>query len=215
MAITVAEAPGVAAAAHTGHTRRDLLKAAGIVVAGLTAPSLSPFVRATAAQHRQVQQLVDSAVESGQRQVMIQATIAEVTLSTKFQAGIDWSILPEVGDAARGFGFGTGLMAGLFGAGLLGMLFGNGFFGGLGGLASMFGLLLQIGLVVLLVSFAMKWFRRHQQPAYADLGYRSGAFPVTERLAGEILSLPMYPELTTEQVQAVISAVDGFAAGDR
>ncbi|HKT80053.1 MAG TPA: DegT/DnrJ/EryC1/StrS family aminotransferase [Vicinamibacterales bacterium] len=53
----------------------------------------------------------------------------------------------------------------------------------------------------------------HQQPAYADLGYRSGAFPVTERLAGEILSLPMYPELTTEQVQAVISAVDGFVAG--
>ena len=56
-------------------------------------------VRATAAQHRMIQQLVDSAVESGQRQVMIQATIAEVTLSSKFEAGIDWSILPEVGDA--------------------------------------------------------------------------------------------------------------------
>jgi predicted lipid-binding transport protein (Tim44 family) len=64
---------------------------------------------------------------------------------------------------------GTGLMAGLFGAGLLGMLMGNGFFGGLAGLASVFGLLLQIGLVVLLVSFAMKWFRnrQQQQPAYA------------------------------------------------
>ncbi len=56
-------------------------------------------VRATSAQHRMVQQLVDSAVESGQRQVMIQATIAEVTLSSKFEAGIDWSILPKVGDA--------------------------------------------------------------------------------------------------------------------
>lgn len=68
----------------------------------------------------------------------------------------------------RRFGLGTGLMAGLFGAGLLGMLMGNGFFGGLAGLASVFGLLLQIGLVVLLVTFAMRWFRgRQQQPAYA------------------------------------------------
>lgn len=57
-------------------------------------------VRATSAQHAMVQQLVDAAVESGQRQVMIQATIAEVTLSTKFQAGIDWSVLPEIGDAS-------------------------------------------------------------------------------------------------------------------
>ncbi|MBA1158467.1 Tim44 domain-containing protein [Microvirga mediterraneensis] len=79
---------------------------------------------------------------------------------------------PNVAQPRR-FGFGTGLMAGLFGAGLLGMLFGHGFFGGLGGLASIFGLLLQIGLVVLLVSFAMKWFRRRQEPAYAgpDQGY--------------------------------------------
>ncbi|MBB4039157.1 putative lipid-binding transport protein (Tim44 family) [Microvirga flocculans] len=73
---------------------------------------------------------------------------------------------PNVAQPRR-FGFGTGLMAGLFGAGLLGLLFGNGFFGGLGGLASMFGLLLQIGLIVLLISFAMKWFRRRQEPAYA------------------------------------------------
>jgi predicted lipid-binding transport protein (Tim44 family) len=77
---------------------------------------------------------------------------------------------PNVAQPRR-FGFGTGLMAGLFGAGLLGMLMGNGFFGGLAGLASIFGLLLQIGLVVLLVSFAMKWFRnRRQQPAYAGSG---------------------------------------------
>ncbi|MET0527395.1 MAG: Tim44 domain-containing protein [Microvirga sp.] len=73
---------------------------------------------------------------------------------------------PNVAQPRR-FGFGTGLMAGLFGAGLLGMLMGNGFFGGLGGLASIMGLLLQIGLVVLVVSFAMKWFRRRQEPAYA------------------------------------------------
>lgn len=77
---------------------------------------------------------------------------------------------PNVAQPRR-FGFGTGLMAGLFGAGLLGMLFGHGFFGGLGGLASILGLLLQIGLVVLVVSLAMKWFRsRRQQPAYAGAG---------------------------------------------
>jgi len=77
---------------------------------------------------------------------------------------------PNVAQPRR-FGFGTGLMAGLFGAGLLGMLMGHGFFGGLGGLASIFGLLLQIGLVVLVISFAVKWFRnRRQQPAYAGAG---------------------------------------------
>ncbi|MBD2745083.1 TIM44-like domain-containing protein [Microvirga sp. BT688] len=80
---------------------------------------------------------------------------------------------PNVAQPRR-FGFGTGLMAGLFGAGLLGLLMGNGFFGGLGGLASIFGLLLQIGLVVLLVSFAMKWFRRRQQPAYAGSAQGQG-----------------------------------------
>ncbi|MBQ0821014.1 TIM44-like domain-containing protein [Microvirga sp. HBU67558] len=92
---------------------------------------------------------------------------------------------PNVAQPRR-FGFGTGLMAGLFGAGLLGMLFGHGFFGGLGGLASILGLLLQVGLVVLLVSFAMKWFRRRQQPAFAgpngDQGYArsmGGSVPPT------------------------------------
>jgi predicted lipid-binding transport protein (Tim44 family) len=93
------------------------------------------------------------------------------------------ALAPNVAQPRR-FGFGTGLMAGLFGAGLLGLLFGQGFFGGLGGLASIFGLLLQIGLVVLLVSFAMKWFRRRQQPAYAgpDQGYArsmGGSVPPT------------------------------------
>ncbi len=73
---------------------------------------------------------------------------------------------PNVAQPRR-FGFGTGLMAGLFGAGLLGLLMGNGFFGGLAGLASIMGLLLQIGLIVLLISFAMKWFRRRQEPSYA------------------------------------------------
>jgi predicted lipid-binding transport protein (Tim44 family) len=73
----------------------------------------------------------------------------------------------------RRFGFGTGLMAGLLGAGLFGMLFGNGFFGGLGGLGSFFGLILQIGLLVLLGSMALRWFRRRQEPAAAGTYGRS------------------------------------------
>jgi dTDP-4-amino-4,6-dideoxygalactose transaminase len=47
----------------------------------------------------------------------------------------------------------------------------------------------------------------HLQPAAAELGYQEGDFPVTERLAGEILSLPMYAELGREQVTIVVKAL--------
>ena len=47
----------------------------------------------------------------------------------------------------------------------------------------------------------------HLQPAYADLGYRVGAFPVSEKAAQEVLSLPMYAELTDEQIATVSTAV--------
>jgi dTDP-4-amino-4,6-dideoxygalactose transaminase len=43
----------------------------------------------------------------------------------------------------------------------------------------------------------------HLQPAYRDLGYRAGDFPVAERVAGEVLSLPMFPELTAQQIGTV------------
>ena len=64
-------------------------------------------------------------------------------------------------------GFGRGLLGGLLGAGLFGMLFGHGMFGGLGGLMSILGLVLQVGLIVLLVRFAIGFFRRNQQPQFA------------------------------------------------
>ena len=41
----------------------------------------------------------------------------------------------------------------------------------------------------------------HVQQAFAYLGYKHGDFPVAETLANEVVSLPMYPELTTEQDQ--------------
>ena len=47
----------------------------------------------------------------------------------------------------------------------------------------------------------------HLQPAHADLGYRPGDFPVSEEAASQVLSLPMFPELTVEQVEQVAAAV--------
>ncbi len=47
----------------------------------------------------------------------------------------------------------------------------------------------------------------HLQKAYGHLGYKEGDFPVSERLAKEIVSLPMYPTLTEEQQQRVCEAV--------
>jgi dTDP-4-amino-4,6-dideoxygalactose transaminase len=47
----------------------------------------------------------------------------------------------------------------------------------------------------------------HLQPAYADLGYSLGDFPVSEKVASEVLSLPMFPEMTPAQVGEVADAV--------
>jgi dTDP-4-amino-4,6-dideoxygalactose transaminase len=47
----------------------------------------------------------------------------------------------------------------------------------------------------------------HLLPAYADLGYVAGQFPHSEKAANEVLSLPMYPELTAAQTQTVARAV--------
>jgi dTDP-4-amino-4,6-dideoxygalactose transaminase len=55
----------------------------------------------------------------------------------------------------------------------------------------------------------------HLQEAYDDLGLRRGAFPHTERLAQETLSLPMYPELTEEQIRSVTDAIREFFASGR
>jgi predicted lipid-binding transport protein (Tim44 family) len=69
-----------------------------------------------------------------------------------------------------GMGLFGGLAAGFLGAGLFGMLFGGGLFGGIGGLSSIIGLLLQIGLIVMLVRFAMSWWQRRHETAAAFAG---------------------------------------------
>ena len=91
---------------------------------------------------------------------------------------------PAAGAAAKGgffnrpgMGMLGGLAAGFLGAGLLGMLFGGGLFCGLGGISSIIGLLLQVGLVIIVVRLAMSWWQRRNASqtasAYAGRGQRT------------------------------------------
>ncbi len=50
----------------------------------------------------------------------------------------------------------------------------------------------------------------HLQPCFADLGYAEGDFPASERACREVVSLPIYPELTPAQQEQVVSAVAEF-----
>ncbi len=101
-------------------------------------------------------------------------TAAQPMQRTQAQPGATTAGAPAAAPAAGGLfnrpGMGMlgGLAAGFLGAGLLGMMFGGGLFGGLGGLASMFGLLLQVGLIALVVMFALRWWRSRNAPSYAS-----------------------------------------------
>src|SRR5439155_25229789 len=55
----------------------------------------------------------------------------------------------------------------------------------------------------------------HLQEAYADLGHRTGDFPVSEQVAAGGLSLPMFPHMTEEQVDLVAEAVREALASTR
>ena len=50
----------------------------------------------------------------------------------------------------------------------------------------------------------------HLQPAFSDLGYRQGDFPVAERIGEQCFSLPIFPDLTREQMSDITSAVEEF-----
>ena len=93
---------------------------------------------------------------------------------------------PAAGAAARGGFFNRpgmmggmlgGLAMGFLGAGLFGMLTGGGLFSGLGGISSIIGLLLQVGLIILVVRLAMSWWQRRHTPANA---YATGPAPAAE-----------------------------------
>jgi len=55
----------------------------------------------------------------------------------------------------------------------------------------------------------------HLLPAYADLGYKKGAFPNSEKAANEVLSLPMYPELTAAMQKEVVAALIALQQPDQ
>ncbi len=50
----------------------------------------------------------------------------------------------------------------------------------------------------------------HLQECYQTLGYHKGDFPVSEQLSQEVLSLPIYPELTPDQLQYVVDTIKAF-----
>jgi dTDP-4-amino-4,6-dideoxygalactose transaminase len=52
----------------------------------------------------------------------------------------------------------------------------------------------------------------HLQKAYENFGYQRGDFPITEKVASEILSLPMYPQLEAEQQRRIAEAVEEFTS---
>jgi predicted lipid-binding transport protein (Tim44 family) len=84
---------------------------------------------------------------------------------------------PGVGSRGLFGGFGRGFLGGLLGAGLIGLLFGHGLFGGLGGFFSVIGFVIQIALLVLLVRFAIGFFRSRNSLAGATAGAGpSGAY---------------------------------------
>jgi dTDP-4-amino-4,6-dideoxygalactose transaminase len=54
----------------------------------------------------------------------------------------------------------------------------------------------------------------HQQPMFKQLGYAAGSFPIAEQAAAEVLSLPIYPELTPQQIHAVTEGLRHAVAPD-
>ena len=50
----------------------------------------------------------------------------------------------------------------------------------------------------------------HLQPCFASLGYRAGEFPASEAAAGELLALPVYPELPQSDIERVSSTIKAF-----
>ena len=50
----------------------------------------------------------------------------------------------------------------------------------------------------------------HLSEAYAYLGYKKGDFPIAEKYAGEVLSIPMYNGMTEDEIQSVINAINSF-----
>lgn len=57
-------------------------------------------------------------------------------------------------------------------------------------------------------------FPLHLQKAYANFGYKPGDFPITEQIASQILSLPIYPQLSSPEISRVVQSVTELLAAD-
>lgn len=85
-----------------------------------------------------------------------------------------------------------GLAGGFLGAGLFGMLTGQGFMGGMGGFMSLIGLVFQALLVVGLIYFVVRLFRKPEpQPAYAEAAYARSPVEMTPATGGGSASTPL------------------------
>jgi general secretion pathway protein D len=91
---SIAGSPNPASLQQQGTTvvRHTTFREAASVIANPGAGVIT--VRATARQHEKVQEFLDNVMANARRQVLIEATVVEVTLSDEYQQGIDWSALP-------------------------------------------------------------------------------------------------------------------------
>lgn len=84
--------PGNLQEGATTVTRTSTFREAASVIANPETGIIT--VRATAKQHEKIQEFIDQVMTSAQRQVLIEVTVAEVTLNRNYQQGINWSALP-------------------------------------------------------------------------------------------------------------------------
>lgn len=91
----IAALPAQIQSQNTSRARRVTYREAAFVIANPETGIIS--VRATSRQHKFVREFIDRVVNNAHRQVLIEATIVEVTLSSQYQQGIDWSLLRALG----------------------------------------------------------------------------------------------------------------------
>ena len=102
VALAAASASGTAAAAPPvaqAHSTSTFQEAASVIANGETGIL---FVRATSKQHERVQEFLDQVMSGAKRQVLIEATVAEVQLRNEYQRGIEWSKMPAIGGTGSG-----------------------------------------------------------------------------------------------------------------
>jgi general secretion pathway protein D len=117
-AAILAASPNAAALSASGTTvvKRSTFREAAAVIAHPESGNIS--VRASQSQHEKVREFLDRVLASARRQVLIEATIVEVDLSSRYQQGINWSLVQTAGSGAGSridllpAGPGTGLQTG-------------------------------------------------------------------------------------------------------